>query len=326
MISFEKSILRNNQFTSLCNEQQNCNSFLFESSDNVFLENFAFCFAKFLMCKGEKQPCNTCIDCQKVSLLSHADVTIYPKSNKSILVEDVKDLIQNINLTPIEGDKKIFIFKNFSTANVQSQNKLLKILEEPPKNAYIILCVSNINKVLPTVLSRCKKYRLLPLTDDQMIEYLSATQIDSKNFKTILDFAGGSLEKALSFNDDSCFILAFDACMDALINMKDSKTMLKYSVPFSKDRKIFECALDIFEILFRDMLMIRFSKQNLVKNKNLISQISALALSFDADAIDKIIKRLYFIKQQMLFNCNYVFLVDNLLLYILEVKFLCNKK
>jgi len=259
-------------------------------------------------------------------LLSHADVTIYPKSNKNILVEDVKDLIQNINLTPIEGDKKIFIFKNFSSANTQSQNKLLKILEEPPKNAYIILCVSNINKVLPTVLSRCKKYRLLPLSDEQMKEYLSNVLLDSNSLNTILDFSAGNIEKALNFNNDSCFMTAFNACLDALLNMKDSKTMLKFSTPFSNDKKVFECALDIFEIMFRDMLMARFSKFNLVKNKNLISQISALAMQFDADAIDKIIKRLYLIKQQLLFNCNYVLLVDNLLLYILEVKFLCNKK
>ena len=72
--------------------------------------------------------------------------------------------------------------------------------------------------------------------------------------------------------------------------------------------------------------MVRFSKQNLVKNKNLLQEISELSMQYDADAIDKIIKRLYLIKQQLSFNCNYVLLVDNLLLYILEVKFLCNKK
>ena len=323
---FESCIQKNKQFLALCSENQNCNSFLFESADNVLLENFAFSFAKFLLCEGENKPCNCCLNCQKTSLLSHADVVIYPKSNKNILVDDVKDLIQNINLTPVESDKKIFIFKNFSSANTQSQNKLLKILEEPPKNAYIILCVSNINKVLPTVLSRCKKYRLLPLSNQDLADCLSQTQLNNQNMATILDFADGSLEKALEFNGDSAFMTAFNACLDALKNMKDSKTMLKFSIPFTQDKKVFECAIDIFETVFRDMLMVRFSKQNLVKNKNLLADISALSMQYDADAIDKIIKRLYLIKQQLSFNCNYVLLVDNLLLYILEVKFLCNKK
>ena len=144
--------------------------------------------------------------------------------------------------------------------------------------------------------------------------------------QTIIDFAGGSIEKALSFSTDLNFMSAYSACLDALNNMKDSKTMLKFSVALSQDKKIFECALDIFEALFRDMLMSRFGKSNLIKNKNLLNQISALAMQYDADAIDKVIKRIYFIKKQLSFNCNYVLLVDNLLLYILEVKFLCNKK
>ena len=63
----------------------------------------------------------------------------YIKSNKNILVDDVKNLIEDAVLTPVESDKKIYIFKNFSSANTQSQNKLLKILEEPPKNVYIFL-------------------------------------------------------------------------------------------------------------------------------------------------------------------------------------------
>ena len=326
MIKFEKCIQKNKQFLSLCSENQNCNSFLFESQDNVFLENFAFSFAKFLLCEGENKPCNVCLSCKKNSLNSHADVVVYPKSNKNILVEDVKDLIQNINLTPIESDKKIFIFKNFSSANTQSQNKLLKILEEPPKNSYIILCVSNINKVLPTILSRCKKYRLLALTDTEVEDCLAEAGVQNQNVQTIIDFASGSIEKAINFSSDLSFMSAYNACFDTLKNMKDSKTMLKYSYALSQDKKVFECALDIFEALFRDMLMCRFGKANLIKNKALVQDINALAIQFDADAIDKIIKRIYLIKKQLSFNCNFVLLVDNLLLYILEVKFLCNKR
>ena len=144
MIEYQNLILQNSQFKSLCNQPLNCNSFLFESADEIFLNNFSYCFAKYIFCNNlQNKPCNLCIQCQKVGLLTHSDLKIYPKNNKNILVDDVKDLIENINLTPIESDYKVFIFNNFSSANQQSQNKLLKILEEPPKNSFIILSQSN---------------------------------------------------------------------------------------------------------------------------------------------------------------------------------------
>ena len=80
---------------------------------------------------------------------------------------------------------KVFIFNNFSSANIQSQNKLLKILEEPPKNTFIILNVTNINKVLPTVLSRCKKIRLLPLTKQEIQNNVSLNALSDSEKESV---------------------------------------------------------------------------------------------------------------------------------------------
>lgn len=279
------------------------------------------------MCEGEgARPCNKCSQCRKVELLSHSDVILYPKNNKNILVDDVKNLIEDVILTPVESDKKIYIFNNFSSANTQSQNKLLKILEEPPKNVYIFLCVTNINKVLPTILSRCKKIRLEAMSNKEVLSCLPQSErFTEEQLSTILDFSQGSIEKALSFCASDEFLKIYNSCIQTLIEMKDSKTLIAYSTKFSKDKQTFETALDIFELLFRDVLMLRLGQEDLVKNKNILDKLAELSSDFDSDAVDKIIKRIYFIKKQLSFNCNYVLLIDNLLLYILEVKFLCKK-
>ena len=73
------------------------------------------------------------------------------------------------------------------------------------------------------------------------------------------------------------------------------------------------------------MLLIRLDKIDLVTNKFVFDKLNNICSEYDCDGIDKIIKRIYYIKQQLEFNCNFITLCDNLLLYILEVKFLCKK-
>ncbi len=326
MIQYQNLILNNNQFINICNQTLNCNSFLFESEDNLFLENFSYCFAKYLFCVNNKKPCNNCLYCQKVERLVLADLIVYPKTNKNILVEDVKDFIDNANLMPIESDKKVFIFNNFSTASIQVQNKLLKILEEPPKNTYIILNVNNINKVLPTILSRCKRLRLNKLNNKELISNLEWKSLDENSKSIILNIADGNLEKAENYSSNPDFLQISKEVVDTLSNLKDSKQLLKYSTKFNKSKKSFEYALEIFECIFRDVLLVRVGKESLLKNSFLLPQIKLYANALTADASYKLIKKINEIKKQLEFNCNYVLLVDNFLLYYLEVKFLCNKK
>lgn len=327
MINYQRIILNNNQFKSICNQVLNCNSFLFESCDEEYLENFSYCFAKYLYCLNDtKKPCNECINCKKIERLTLADLVIYPKNNKTILVDDVKDLVQNANLTPIESNLKVFIFNNFASANTQAQNKLLKILEEPPHNTYIILNVGNINKVLSTVSSRCKKIRLKKLTNDEINNNVNWGSITKESKNTILSLADGNLTKAINYSSNPEFLQIFNDVIYTLTNLKDSKQLLKYSSKFNKSKKSFEYALEIFEAVFRDVLLIRLNKQNLIQNTHLITELKMYANFLDADALYKLIKKIYEVKKQLEFNCNFVLLVDNFLLYYLEVKFLCNKK
>lgn len=318
MIEFGDLISKNIQYRELISQAQNCASFLFSSPDEVLVTNFSYMFAKFLLCSGENKPCGVCESCRKIDLLSHSDLIIYPKNHKGILVEDIKNLIDNVYLSPVESDKKVFILNNFSLATIQSQNKLLKILEEPPKNVYIILGVTNESKVLPTIFSRCKKIRLNKLSDEEISLALKDKATDS-----VIDLATGDLTKALNFSKDTYFVETYKACLDTLKNMKDSKMVLKFSTKLVSKKGEIGTVLTIFESFYRDMLMLRLGQNSLVKNQNIVSDLKTISLDYDADAIDKIIKKLYEVKRAVDFNCNESYLIDNLLLYILEVKYLC---
>ena len=318
MIEFGELIENNKQYKELITQEQNCASFLFSSPDEVFVTNFSYMFAKFLLCGGGEKPCKECESCKKADLLSHSDLLIYPKNHKGILVEDVKNIIEKVYLAPIESDKKVFVLNNFSLATVQSQNKLLKILEEPPKNVYFILGVTNESKVLPTIFSRCKKIRLNKLSDEEIVSALGQNATES-----VLDLASGDLTKAINFASDKNFVECYSACLDTLKNMKDSKSVLNFSTRLVSKKGEIGTVLVVLESFYRDILLIRLKTENLVKNKNILVELRDIAQDYDADAIDKIIKKLYETKRAVDFNCNESYLIDNLLLYILEVKYLC---
>ena len=111
--------------------------------------------ATALMCKSATETgaaCRTCKDCIKSFAGTHPDIFVLRK--KSVSVNDIRDLRTNAYLSPHEGDKKVFILDNIGEYNIQSQNALLKVLEEPPKNVFFILTAASKNSVLPTVLSR----------------------------------------------------------------------------------------------------------------------------------------------------------------------------
>lgn len=111
--------------------------------------------AAALMCKNaaEKgEACRNCKDCIKSFAGTHPDIFMLRK--KSVSVNDIRDLRSNAYLSPHESDRKVFILDNIGEYNIQSQNALLKVLEEPPKNVFFILTATSKNSVLPTVLSR----------------------------------------------------------------------------------------------------------------------------------------------------------------------------
>ena len=320
MIEYENIILNNAQFKNFCEGDINASSFMFISDDEVFLTNFSYCFAKFLLCKStQNRPCGECDACKRVSLTSFSDLIIYPKRHKTILVEDIKDLIDNVYLAPLEGDNKVFILNNFSSATIQAQNKLLKILEEPPKNTFIVLNVTNESKVLSTIKSRCKKLRLGVLSNE---EILLATDITNEN---VLEIVDGNLTKAINYKEDSDFNFVFSACLKTLLELKDSRTLIKYSSMLSKKKEDIGIVLEILEGFFRDILLIRLGKEDYVKNKMVLQDLVNVSGEYNSSSIDKIIRKIVEVRKSMNFNCNVVYLIDNLLLYILEVKFLCKE-
>ena len=83
------------------------------------------------------------------------DITII-ESEKAVGIAQVRDFQKRIFLKPFKSEQKAVILEAGNGLTLESQNALLKVLEEPPKNTIIMLLVESDESVLPTILSRCK--------------------------------------------------------------------------------------------------------------------------------------------------------------------------
>ncbi len=117
---------------------------------------------------------------RRIASGGHADLmtlerTINPDTNKlrnTIAVEDVRRAGDFLRLTASEGGWRVVIIDSVDELNVNAANALLKILEEPPDRALMLLVCHAPGRLLPTIRSRCCQMPLTPLQDEEVISIL----------------------------------------------------------------------------------------------------------------------------------------------------------
>ena len=120
---------------------------------------FAEALLKLLYCEGTEKPCNECTNCRRIESHKHVDTLwIEPKSkSRQILTEDIRGLIHRMTQTSFDGGWKAAVVIAADCMNANSENALLKTLEEPPPKSMLLLLTDSPQALLPTIISRCQK-------------------------------------------------------------------------------------------------------------------------------------------------------------------------
>jgi DNA polymerase III subunit delta' len=128
------------------------------------LEGVARTLAKTLNCQRPPKKgganvdcCDQCPACRKIQHGNHADIHwIRPESKIRIIrVEQIRSLIQEINLKPTEAQYKVAVIVAADRLKTEAANAFLKTLEEPPANSILILLTTEPQRLLETIVSRC---------------------------------------------------------------------------------------------------------------------------------------------------------------------------
>jgi DNA polymerase III delta prime subunit len=120
---------------------------------------FSESFLKLLYCESSEKPCNECAGCRLVESHKHVDTLwIEPQSkSRQILADDIRALIHRMSQTAFEGGWKAGVILAADCMNVNSENALLKTLEEPPPKSLLLLITDSPQALLPTIISRCQR-------------------------------------------------------------------------------------------------------------------------------------------------------------------------
>jgi DNA polymerase-3 subunit delta' len=149
---------------------------------------------------------------RRVAAGSHADEkTIERVVNEKtkrlktqIAVDDVRKINTFMSLTPAEGGWRVVVVDGAEDLNQASANALLKILEEPPPRAILLLVCSAPGRLPATIRSRCRRLRLMPLGDEPMARLLSLylPQLDADERGRLITLAEGSPGRAIMLAED----------------------------------------------------------------------------------------------------------------------------
>lgn len=208
--------------------------------------------------RGEKRPCDSCKSCHSFNHGNHPDVIYFQplKNGKTYTIEDVREqLLETVDLKPFQYEKKIYIIEKADTLNIQSQNALLKTLEEPPAHAVFLLLAERAEAFLPTILSRVVVMKIRPLSAETIADYLMQAGHLAEESHILSAYAQGRIGQALELVEDEGFremrqdILGK---LEALPSMSEGEAYLlaKDLEGYKNDLRF----LDIMELWYRDLL------------------------------------------------------------------------
>lgn len=249
-------------------------------------------FAKMLLCLNDTKYCNNCKSCLEFDNNNQPDFLQISPDGNSIKIEQIRELQKRIQEKPIISSRKVYIIDDADLMTQESQNCLLKTLEEPPAFSTIILIGSNENAFLPTIKSRCMILHFQKIEDEEMRTYL-ANQFGLTNVsQNMLDTYQGSIGKAINLKDKQEEYLALENMLYDL-NKKDLIDILKEAEPLYKAKE------EINEILdYLNIILLKMAKENYVYTNCI-------------EIVENTKKRL---KQ----NANYDMCIDNMLFNLWE--------
>lgn len=281
-------------------------------------------FATTLQCEqGGSTPCGVCQSCKQMESGNQPDViTLTREKPNMISVDEIRtQVIDEICIKPYKSKYKIFIIPDAQLMNTQAQNALLKTIEEPPAYGIILLLTTNVDRLLPTVVSRCLTLQTKPVRERDMLAYLEGMGLSREKAYFCIDFAQGNLGKAikLAANEEYTQVIDSVVCtMKTIPNMdvEDLELALERIEQFKLS--IYDY-MDLMMMWYRDVLMLKVTGNvDKVIFKGEYTSLKAQGQQLSYQAIENKIQAIERAKLRLDVNANFDVTMELLLLTLKE--------
>jgi len=252
---------------------------IFSGPEGIGKRTCATMVAKALNCVASEPDdfCGTCDPCRKIDAGTHPDVSVIgiEEEASEIKIDQVREAIRLLGFQPLEGRNKVYIIDPADLLNASSANAMLKALEEPPENSYLILITKRLHAILPTVRSRCQSYAFTPLSLDELRRYNYSSD------ELLLRWCRGSIGtlKALdaaTLKRQREIILNF--IETAVFASEDQfRDLLAAAKEVSGTKQDFASHLEMLGVMFEDLLYLREGMADRIVNVDIRPRLEKLS-------------------------------------------------
>ena len=295
-------------------------AYLFVGPAHVGKMTLALNLAQALNCEAQDPPCGECQACRRIGAGKHADVQVigltYDQNSAGRLrteigIDQIRELQHVASLPPYEGRKKVFIIDSAEYLNSEAANCLLKTLEEPPAYVLLILLAVNDRVLLPTIISRCQKIELGPLSCEVIAPALVARKgVDLEKAKVLARICGGGIGWALSACTEDRLLQERSQRVTELLHLITASLEERFAyaaqlaTQFGRNRQSVIGVLDLWLNLWRDLLFIRVGCVDLITNIDFEETLLQRARSYSLEQISGFIGSLRSARWQLEQNVN----------------------
>jgi DNA polymerase-3 subunit delta' len=202
------------------------------------------------------------------------------------------ELIPSAHLHPYEGRTRVFILDQAERMSNDAANALLKLLEEPPPDVLLLLLSAHVDRVLPTVRSRCQLIELHPLPIDRVTEILHEQGVAGDQADSIARLSRGCIGWAMDASHDPALLAGVHQGIERISGVIEDTLESRFSYAealarrFQRDRSEGREELYLWLRWFRDILLVQQGREASIVNISWSDTLRRQANAFTpADAV-----------------------------------------
>ena len=211
-----------------------------------------------ILCASPQAPCGQCPACKKVLAGLHPDVHVVGEEEKSISVDTIRALRDQLALRPFEADRHIALIPRADRMTAQAQNALLKTLEEPAGGNVFFLLTDQPGAMLPTIVSRCRRLRFSPVSVEACAEILAEKGVEPGRARLAAACAQGAVGRALEIAGDEDYLPLREKALSSLKALSGGKAGVARAISLLGEGKSAAARapewLEILEVVARDLM------------------------------------------------------------------------
>ncbi len=297
-------------------------AYLFLGPEHIGKMTLARAFAQALTCEHFSDEfglgaCGQCRSCRLAAAGMHPDHRFFAPAGSQLLIDQIREVVREAALSPVESRFKVFILTDFERANVNAANALLKTLEEPSATTRIILISHQPSGLLDTIISRCQLLRLRPLPEETITAALvERFGLEAESARRLARLSNGRIGRAFELAQDpeswQTYYQRIQQLNETLAYSPAQR--IAYAQKLEKQGQQVETLLQEWLLWWRDVLLIQNNSHTLIVHEGHLDELTALAEQLDPTLVRRFVEAILTTSRYLRKNVNRQLALEVLLL------------